>query len=258
MVNKLGVINSSGFSPASLFASGEEGAWYDPSDLSSMKQLSDGTVDAVVDQPVGYIEDKSGNNSTAIQATSIKRPTLRQSGSLYYLEFAGGQGLRTTNTIDFSGTDSMSVFTGARKDIDATSTVVELSNNSGGNEGSFRLSPIVGDQWRYASRGDSAGLINTNANNYVAPVTSVLTGLSDISDPFVTIRVDGVQKNSSTTSQGAGNYGNHLLNVGARNNGGGFQLDGRIYNLIVRGASSSAGEIASTESYVANKTGVSL
>jgi hypothetical protein len=259
-VNRLGVTNvsSSGFNPLSLFANGEQGAWYDPSDLSSMKQLSDGTVDAVVDQPVGYIEDKSGNNSTAIQATSNKRPTLRQSGSLYYLEFEGAQGLRTANTIDFSGTDSMSVFAGARKNTDATANVAELSNNSGGNEGSFRLSAIVGDQWRYASRGDSTGLINTNANNYVAPVTNVLTGLSDISDPFVIIRVDGVQKNSSTTSQGAGNYGNYPLNVGARNNGGGFQLDGHIYSLIIRGASSSADEIASTEAYVAAETGVSL
>jgi hypothetical protein len=65
-----------GFSPASLFSNGEEGVWYDPSKLSSMKQLSDGTVDAVIGQPVGYIEDQSGNGNHAIQATLTKRPTL--------------------------------------------------------------------------------------------------------------------------------------------------------------------------------------
>ena len=86
----------------------------------------------------------------------------------------------------------------------------------------------------------------------------LLLALSDISDPSVIIRIDGVQKNSSTSSQGAGNYGSHVLNVGSRNNANGFQLDGRIYSLIVRGAASSANEIASTEAYVANKTGVTL
>lgn len=257
-VNKLGVTNvSGGFNPLSLFANSEQGAWYDPSDLSTMFQNSNGTTTVAVGDPVGYIADKSGNSNHAIQATSAKRPTLRQAGSLYYLEFNGAQGLTTPSNVDFTGTDSMSIFSGAKKDIDDSANIAEISGNSGINEGSFRLTAITGDKWRYASRGDSA-LINTNANNYVSPVTSVLTGLSDISDPFVIIRVDGVQKNSSTTSQGAGNYGNHLLNVGARNNANGFQLDGHIYSLIIRGASSSASEIASAETYVANKTGVSL
>lgn len=254
---KRAVMGSRGFSPSALFANGEEGAWYDPSDLSSMKQLSDGTVDAVVDQPVGYIEDKSGNDNTATQVTSNKRPTLRQSGSLYYLEFSGAQGLQTTSNVDFTGTDSMSIFSGAKKDIDATANIAELSTNSGITLASFRLTAIAGDKWRYSSRGDGS-LISTNANNYVAPITNVITGFSDISDPSVIIRIDGVQKNSSTSSQGAGNYGSHVLNVGARNNASGFQLDGRIYSLIVRGAASSANEIASTEAYVANKTGVTL
>ena len=95
-------MGSRGFSPSALFANGEEGGWYDPSKLSSMKQNSDGTVDAVVDSPVGYIEDQSGNGNTAIQATSDKRPTLRQAGSLYYLEFDGANDCLATSAIDFA------------------------------------------------------------------------------------------------------------------------------------------------------------
>lgn len=247
---------ASAFSPASLFSNGEEGAWYDPSDLSTMFQNSDGTTAVAVGDPVGYIEDKSGNGNHAIQATSAKRPTLRQAGSLYYLEFDGAQGLRSA-AIDFTSTDSMSVFAGAKSETDATQMIGELSTNSGGNDGTFRIGSVAGDQWRYASKGDGT-LVNANANGYTPPLTSVLTGLSDISDPVVTTRVDGVQEASSTTSQGSGNYGNHVLNVGARNNGGGFQLNGFIYGLIVRGATSSADEIASAEAYIAGKTGVSL
>lgn len=74
-----------GYTPATLFAGGGEGAWYDPSDLASMSQNSDGTVPAAVDQPVGRILDKSGNGNHALQVVPINRPVLRAGG---YLEFA--------------------------------------------------------------------------------------------------------------------------------------------------------------------------
>jgi len=48
------------FSPLDLFASGEQGVWYDPSDLSTMFQDSAGTTPVTADgQPVGLILDKS-------------------------------------------------------------------------------------------------------------------------------------------------------------------------------------------------------
>lgn len=243
------------FSPKSLFSNGEEGAWYDPSDLSSMFQNSDGTGAAAVDSPVGYIADKSGNGNHATQATSTKRPTLRLSGGLYYLEFDGTDDALQTSAIDFTGGDTMSVFAGARKEADEVSVVAELSANIGSNNGAFRLATISGNIWRYSTKGTSVS--NANATDYTPPVTSVLTGQSDISDNLNIIRVDGVQKASAGAPQGSGNYGNHVLNVGARN-GATLALEGRIYGLIVRGASSSAAEIANAEAYMANKTGVSI
>jgi hypothetical protein len=48
------------FSPASLFAAGEQGVWYDPSDFSTMFQDSAGTTPVTaVEQPVGLLLDKS-------------------------------------------------------------------------------------------------------------------------------------------------------------------------------------------------------
>lgn len=46
------------FSISQLFAAGEQGAWFDPSDLASMFQDSAGTTPAVVGQPVGLMLDK--------------------------------------------------------------------------------------------------------------------------------------------------------------------------------------------------------
>lgn len=56
---KLGVSNPDAVIEA-LFASGEQGAWYDPSDLTTMFQDSAGTTPVTADgQPVGLILDKS-------------------------------------------------------------------------------------------------------------------------------------------------------------------------------------------------------
>lgn len=62
---------------ASLFASGEQGAWYDPSDLTTMFQDAAGTTPVTgVEQPVGRILDKSGRGNRATQTTTASRPTL--------------------------------------------------------------------------------------------------------------------------------------------------------------------------------------
>jgi len=48
------------FSPSSLFATGEQGVWYDPSDLTTLYQDAAGTTPVTaVEQPVGLMLDKS-------------------------------------------------------------------------------------------------------------------------------------------------------------------------------------------------------
>jgi hypothetical protein len=48
------------WSPSTLFASGEQGAWYDPSDLTTLYQDFAGTTPVTaVEQPVGLMLDKS-------------------------------------------------------------------------------------------------------------------------------------------------------------------------------------------------------
>lgn len=66
-----------GFGPLSLFASGEQGVWYDPSDLTTLYQDSAGTTPVTaVEQPVGKMLDKSGWGNHALQATAASRPVL--------------------------------------------------------------------------------------------------------------------------------------------------------------------------------------
>lgn len=60
-----------------LFSGSEPGAWYDPSDLSTLFQDAAGTTPVTaVEQPVGRMLDKSGRGNHATQATTTKRPVL--------------------------------------------------------------------------------------------------------------------------------------------------------------------------------------
>ncbi len=66
------------FTPKKLFAAGEQGVWYDPSDFSTLFQDSAGTTPVTaIEQPVGLILDKSGRGNHAFQPTTTSRPILR-------------------------------------------------------------------------------------------------------------------------------------------------------------------------------------
>ena len=83
-----GVLFSGGFSPASLFAGGTEGAWFDPSDIDTLFQVSDGTTPVTVaTNPIGYFGNKSGNDIHATQATVARRLIYQTSPKNHLLLF---------------------------------------------------------------------------------------------------------------------------------------------------------------------------
>ena len=68
----------------------DNGAWFDPEDMSTMFQDAAGTIPVTaVGQPVGKILDKSGNNYHASQPITASRPTLVQINGMYGLRFDG-------------------------------------------------------------------------------------------------------------------------------------------------------------------------
>jgi hypothetical protein len=79
-----GLINGFGggeFSPASLFTAGEGGFWLDPSDLTSMRQLSTGeTAVTAAAQPVGFIADKRLMGGKTFDAFVAGQPELVTNG----------------------------------------------------------------------------------------------------------------------------------------------------------------------------------
>jgi hypothetical protein len=161
-----------------------------------------------------------------------------------------------TSAIDFSAVDSMSIFTGLRKLSDAAQDiVVELTATTASNNGSFSIQApdsAAANTYLYESKGTA--LTNTQATGQVAPLTSVLTGLSDISTDYNVLRVNGVQADSDTGDQGTGNYANAAMYIGARA-GTSLYAGIHLYSLIIRGAASTATQITNTESWVNARTG---
>ena len=206
-----------------------------------------------------YIEDIRtypifGNH--AYQTTSASRPTLQQdSNGLYYLSFDGTDDGMATPSINFTGTNKMTVWAGVRKLSDATIGIVaELSASLTSNAGTFYLAAPQGAgaaTYAFASRG-SIAVTNITAGA-TAPDTSVIVGVGDISGDIELIRRNGAQAGVSTADQGTGNYGNYPLYIGRRNNAS-LPFNGRIYQLIIRGAESNAGQIAATEAWCNAKT----
>lgn len=86
------------FSPLLLFAGGVPGAWYDPSDLSTMFQDTAGSTPiTAAGQSVARINDKSGLGNHWTQATALSRPTYEVDGTLRYLNFDGVDDQLATN-----------------------------------------------------------------------------------------------------------------------------------------------------------------
>jgi len=93
------------FSLADLFASSEQGAWYGPSDLSTLFQDSAGTTPVTTaGQPVGRMLDNSGNSNHATQATAAARPTYQTGPARATLDKVDDRLSVTVPTGGFEGT----------------------------------------------------------------------------------------------------------------------------------------------------------
>jgi hypothetical protein len=247
------------FNPGILFANGEQGAWYDPSDLSSMFQDAGGTTPAAVDAVVGLIRDKSGKGNHASQSTTANKPILRLSGGRYYLEFDGTDDYFQTSAINFSASDKVTAWAGITKSAGSSGVVIELgTSTAGGNTGFFSLwAPWdATNEYAWISKGNGtrADAFGDNAA-YASPHTAILTGIGDISGDSAILRVNGAQAATSAADQGSGNYNSgYVLNIGRRN-AASLPFNGRLYGLIIRGAASDASAINRTETYLNIKTG---
>ena len=177
-----------------------------------------------------------------------------------YLKANGTSSSMSTNSIDFSITDKMTVVTGVRKLSDATRGMIgELSSSLDTNNGSFNISgsvPNATANYRYESKGTLVSSADCGTG-YIAPINNVLTTQSYIATDSDSMRVNGTLVATSPADQGAGNFGNYPFYLFARA-GTSLFLNGQFYGAIIRGAQSDNSSVIQTEQYMATKTGITF
>jgi hypothetical protein len=195
-------------------------------------------------------------------ATNYQRVTTQYDvteagvASLGYLFFDGSGDFMVSSTIT-PGTDKVQVFTGVRKLVNASQCISELSADNNANTGSMALFTTAGG-YQATSRGTSGASSSAVSVSALAPTSSVLTVTHDISGDLTSIRLNGGTAVNSTADQGTGNFLAYPLYIGRRG-GISLPLNGLVFGLITRfGANLDAPTIASTEAYVADKTGITL
>jgi hypothetical protein len=171
-----------------------------------------------------------------------------------YIKYDGLNSSLSTASINFTATAQMSVFSGVRKLSGTISIIAELSTIIDTNNGSFALANAVfnASDYFYGSKG-SVIYSKQTKTGYTAPITNVVTGLSDIAAPSVNIRVNTVAAVAVTTSQGTGTYGNYAIYFGSRA-GTTFFFNGLEFQTIIVGKTLTAAQITATETYINSKT----
>jgi len=227
------------WTPAGLFVSGEPGAWYDPSDMSTMFQDAAGTTPVTASgQSVGRILDKTGNNNHAVQPISGLRPTLQNDGLYNYLSFDGVDDfLESTSLITPNPTTTFIGFLvatgkttqGTLLDGRVSRQLIEYNV---GSPGTFVI---------YAGGGESSGGA-TFLNNQQVVSTSIFNGASS------RIRINSVD--FSAFNAGSDGLNGAIIGEG---NAALFRHEGRIYQTIILGRLATSQEITDTETYVGSK-----
>ncbi len=163
-----------GWNAGWVFRNGGQGAWYDPSDLSTLFQDAAGTIAVTgTGQPVGRMLDKSGHGRNATQTTASARPIYRTNGQKHWLEFDG---------VD----DFMRL--SAPLDLDTGTVVMALTEPPGRTHHSILLSPTGAGYITISGSGTRS--LSKNALGSIVPVDSPTT-FAMTAETAVGIRVSG-------------------------------------------------------------------
>lgn len=232
---------------------------YDHKDITSFFSDSAMTTQAVVGGPIGAVRDKSGNNWHRRQTDNAKRPTLRQSGSLYYIDYNGTTNFLVTDAIDLTGTDALTLCWGVTKSSDAaTGIVVEVGVSINSTAGIALYAPTsVAPMLGLGSRGTAIVLANYNNALVAAPITRVLTGVAKISTDKCILRANGTQIATTASDQGTGNYANSAVYFGGRGGTSNF-FSGDDYGGALYAIEATGANLTAIEAFTADRTGVTL
>lgn len=249
-----------------LFALGEQGFWYDPSDESTVFQDVAGTIPVTaLGQTVARINDKSGRGNHLTQATAASRPTWQlDANGKFYLAFDGVDDFMLTAAMTLTGLSQIAFALGVHKVSDAARGVFMELGAGAAAAGTFvcdyRTLSGTPNSYGLACTGSTTAFSRKIASPHVAPITNVVSGRVNVNtsglEAVDDIRINGVAPGApSTTSNAVGpaTFGNLALYVGMRG-GTSLPLNGRIYQMVGRFADTDLVTLGEVETWVNGKT----
>lgn len=227
-----------------------------------------GTLTLTVSGTVTTADLRPANAGALLPAYQevVNANTYDSNGFPSYLRFDGvDDSMYTPASINFSGTDKMSVFAGVRKLSDAVYPVIaELAFDYSANNGSFALFASGNSTPRYGFYLRGSANTGYEPQTYEAPLTNVLAVSYDIGGAAKTNevlpRINSVLNQTNPVSgadAGTGNFGTYPLFIGSRNNAS-LRFNGHLYSLIIAGTQLQSGSITATEQWVAGKVGITI
>lgn len=223
------------FDPATLFASGANGAWWEPSPSNCFQDAARTTAAGVGD-PVGGMVDLSGNGNHFI-GTAAQRPTLAQDGSgNYYLALDGTDDRLEATTTIVKPVSVVMAFNSPN--VTAQKLIVSGATSGQGfaAHSSTKTQMFAGTY-----------LISADA----LPINTNLLGSFLFNDASSVTRIDGVQKAAGTIGTMT-NWSKIIL--------GGYALffSGRIYAGVAIEGVLSGTDLTNTETYFGAKAGLTI
>jgi hypothetical protein len=229
---------------------------------SALWQDTGATIPAdAATEPIYRVDNLAGFAPQLNVTADARRPLRVEPGAgLILADFDGvDDGFETPSTVDLSAYAAITVIW-AGSTTNGTSPgqcLVETSADSGSNAGTFAiLQPSGAAQMLARSRG-TVGVTPSGTYNTALAANAVLTQEAVIATDTMTVRENGVQRINDADDQGTGNYGNHKIYVGARNNGS-LRYTGNLGALIIIGGSVSTALRARLETVAGARIGVVL
>jgi hypothetical protein len=245
---------------ASLYANAEPGDVWLPHFSKYAFQDAAMTIPAVVGGPVV----KMVGMVRGIVATFANVTLQQDAAGKKYLAANGTSSAGSTPAIDFTGTDKMTIIVGAHKASDAAiGSLLELSPLAGPETGIFAITAPNSAAANVGIYLEGSTATTLRCTTFTAPVTTVLSVSLDIAQATaateIVARFNGAAPAGTSVlgaaDAGTGNFGNYQHYFFARAEASLF-FNGRFYGEILRGAASSAGQMADADAYMRSLTGV--
>jgi hypothetical protein len=216
--------------------------WLDASDITTLWQDSGRTTPVTADtDPVGAIDDKSGNARHATQAVAGSRPTYRtaQFGAVAAMDFDGIADFLTSTA--FTLTQPGVVFVVVDADVNVSFNSVVDSATAGSRWDVGHENSVTPKWFMFAGSVATAGEYDQNPHVLVA----LFNGASS------NLRVDG----GAGTVLNPGAQSTNTPRIGADDGSTSF-FDGRVGEVLFYDSSLSVANINAVGEYLATKWGI--